>query len=100
MTLWTEASQYPLSMGFSRQEYWTGLPFPPPEDLPTQELNLCLLHWQVGSLPVNHQEAPVIYNELLLARDSYEFNGLNQFKLIQGSLEYGSISYGVLHESK
>ena len=33
-TLWTVASQAPLSMGFSRQEYWSGLPFPPPGDLP------------------------------------------------------------------
>ena len=33
-TLWTIARQAPLSMGFSRQEYWSGLPFPPPEDLP------------------------------------------------------------------
>ena len=31
---WTAAHQAPLSMGFSRQEYWSGLPFPPPEDLP------------------------------------------------------------------
>ena len=29
-TLWTVVSQAPLSMGFSRQEYWNGLPFPPP----------------------------------------------------------------------
>ena len=28
-TLWTVAHQAPLSMGFSRQEYWNGLPFPP-----------------------------------------------------------------------
>ena len=34
MTLWTEAPQAPLFMGFSRQEYWSGLPFPPPRDLP------------------------------------------------------------------
>ena len=34
MTLWTVACQAPLSMGFSRQEYWGGLPFPPPGDLP------------------------------------------------------------------
>ena len=34
MTVWTVASQVPLSMGFSRQEYWSGLPFPPPGDLP------------------------------------------------------------------
>ena len=31
---WTVAHQAPLSMGFSRQEYWSGLPFPSPEDLP------------------------------------------------------------------
>ena len=33
-TLWTVAGQAPLSMGFSRQEYWSGLPCPPPGDLP------------------------------------------------------------------
>ena len=33
-TLWTIARQTPLSMGFSRQEYWSGLPCPPPGDLP------------------------------------------------------------------
>ena len=34
MTPWTVARQTPLSMGFSRQEYWSGLPFPSPGDLP------------------------------------------------------------------
>ena len=33
-TLWTIDCQVPLSMGFSRKEYWSGLPCPPPEDLP------------------------------------------------------------------
>ena len=33
-TLWTIDHQAPLSMGFSRQEYWSGVPCPPPEDLP------------------------------------------------------------------
>ena len=33
-TPWTVAYQVPLSMGFSRQEYWSGLPFPSPGDLP------------------------------------------------------------------
>ena len=33
-TPWTVAHQAPLSMGFTRQEYWGGLPFPTPEDLP------------------------------------------------------------------
>ena len=34
VTPWTAARQAPPSMGFSRQEYWSGLPFPPPGDLP------------------------------------------------------------------
>ena len=34
MTLWTVACQVPMSMGFSRQKYWSGLPCPPPGDLP------------------------------------------------------------------
>ena len=34
VTQWTVAYQAPLSMGFSRQEYWSRLPFPPPGDLP------------------------------------------------------------------
>ena len=38
-TLWTVAHQAPLSMGFSRQEYWSGLPFPSSGDLPDPGLN-------------------------------------------------------------
>ena len=34
VTLWTVAHQTPLFMGFSRQEYWSGLPCPPPGGLP------------------------------------------------------------------
>ena len=33
VTLWTAAHQVPLSVGFSRQEYWSGLPFPPPNGM-------------------------------------------------------------------
>ena len=40
---WTVACQAPLSMGFSRQEDWSGLPFPPPGDHPNPGLNLHLL---------------------------------------------------------
>ena len=44
VTPWTIAHQGPLSMGFSRQEYWSGLPFPPPGDLPNPGSKLSLLH--------------------------------------------------------
>ena len=40
MTPWTVACQAPLSMGFSRQEYWSGLPFPSPGDLPDLVIEL------------------------------------------------------------
>ena len=44
MTPWTVAHQFPLSMGFSRQEYWSGLPCPPPGDLPDPGMKpVCLL---------------------------------------------------------
>ena len=39
-TPWTVAHQAPPSMGFSRQEYWSGLPFPPPVDLPDPGIEL------------------------------------------------------------
>ena len=39
-TLWTVAHQAPLSMGFSRQEYWSGLPFPAPGDFPNPGIKL------------------------------------------------------------
>ena len=42
-TPWTVARQAPLSLGFSRQEYWSGFPFPPPGDLPNPRSNPCLL---------------------------------------------------------
>ena len=47
----TVACQAPLSMGFSREEYWNGLPCPSPGDLPNKGLNLhvlCLLPWVVS----------------------------------------------------
>ena len=44
VTLWTAARQALLSMGFSRQEDWSGLPCLPQGIFPTQESNPCLLH--------------------------------------------------------
>ena len=57
VTPWTVAHQAPLAMGFSRQEYWSGLPCPSPGDLSEPGIKmslLCLLCWQVHSLPLCH----------------------------------------------
>ena len=72
----TIALQAPLSMGFSRQEYWSEVPCPPPGDLPnsgifpTQGSNwhlLCLLHWQAEFFFTISAtwEAPVIFSKHL-----------------------------------
>ena len=62
VTPWTAACQASLLMRFSRQEYWSGLPCPPPGTFLTQGSNphvLCLLHWQVGSLPLLPPGKPI-----------------------------------------
>ena len=48
-TPWIVAHQYPLSMGFPRQEYWSGLPFPSPGDLPNPRIKPASPALQVGS---------------------------------------------------
>ena len=61
VTPWSVAHKAPLSTVFSRQEYWSGLPCPPPGDLPDLGIKSVsyLLHWHVGSLPlVPPWEAP------------------------------------------
>ena len=50
-----------VAMGFSRQEYWSGLPFSPPGNRLSPGLHpcfLCLLHWQADSLPLSHPGKP------------------------------------------
>ena len=61
VTLCTVALQAPLSMGFSRQEYWSWLPFPSPGNLPDSGIEPAspgLLHWQADSLPLSHLRSP------------------------------------------
>ena len=50
-TPWTVACQAPLSMGFSRQEYWSGLPFPSPGNPPNQGIQPRSPALQADSLP-------------------------------------------------
>ena len=48
---WTVVHQTPLSTGFSRQEYWSGFPFPSPEDLPNSGVEPGSAALQADSLP-------------------------------------------------
>ena len=58
VTPWTAACQAPLSMGFSRQEYWSGLPFPSPGDLPDPGIEPMSPSLQADSLPAVMREGP------------------------------------------
>ena len=62
-TLWTVAHQAPLSMGFSRQEYWSGLPCPPPGNLPNPGIETASPEspaLQADSLPLSHWGSPYV----------------------------------------
>ena len=58
VTPWTVAHQAALPMGFPRQEYWSGLPFPPPEDLPDPGTEPSSPALQADSLPLSHLGSP------------------------------------------
>ena len=67
-SLWTIAHQVPLSTGFPRQEYWSGLPFPPPGDVPDPGIkpkSSHLLHWQVDSLLTSRPGQPLQQTDAL-----------------------------------
>ena len=69
VTLYTVARQAPLSMGFSRQEYWSGLPCPPPGDLSYPVIEPVSTALQADSLPLSHYF-------------SYPFNNLSTLKTV------------------
>ena len=56
--LWTVALWASLSMGFSRQEYWSGLPCPPPGNLPDPGIEPTSPALQVDFLSLSHRESP------------------------------------------
>ena len=59
--LWPTRLLYPR--GFSRQEYWSGLPFPSPGDLPNSEIEYASPAWQVDSLSLSHALTSEIQTE-------------------------------------
>ena len=60
VTPWTVAGRAPRSMGFSRQEYWSGLPFPSPGDLSDPGIEPRSPALQADSLPLSYQGGPPI----------------------------------------
>ena len=63
-------------MEFSRQEYWSGLLFPTPGDLPDQGIKPASPALQVDSLPLSHQGSRVSYNNCSLIKGGLDHQGL------------------------
>ena len=75
-TLWTVAHQSSLSMGFSRQEYWNGLPWPPPGDLPDpgiEPASPVAPALRADSLPVRHWEKVLTLDQTCHLWPGYSF---------------------------
>ena len=73
-TPWTVAHQAPPSMGFSRQEYWSGFPFPSPGIFPTQGSKLGLLHCrQILVKTVTRTHNKKLYSCFLLGVSWFQF---------------------------
>ena len=71
MTPWTIAHQAPLSMGFFRQEYWSGLPCPPPGDLPDLGIEPESPALKVDSLPTELPGKPSIDINIALKKNFF-----------------------------
>ena len=70
-TPWTVSPQTPVSMEFSRQEYWSGLPFLSPGDLPNPEIKPKSLALQADSLASEPPGEPLFHCVPALYRKSY-----------------------------
>ena len=98
VTLWTIAHQPPLSMGFFRQKYWSGLPFPPPENIsdpgikpmsplsPALQEDSLIIRWH--SLPIRKAINPlkrrqIVMTQRQLFQPSYLYSFPHQFTLFR-----------------
>ena len=93
--LWTVAQQTPLSMGFSRQEYWIGLPFPPPGDLPDPGIQSWALEFTAlagGFVTISTtwdsesevaQQCPVLHDPMDCSLPGFSIPGIFQTRILE-----------------
>ena len=87
---WTLAHQAPPSMRLPRQEYWSGLPFPLPGDLPDPEISLVSPTLQVHSLPTEPsvcvlvaRSCPTLCNPMYCSSPSSSVHGILQARILE-----------------
>ena len=99
---WSVAHQDPLSMGFSRQEYWSGLPCPPPGDLPNPGMEPGSPAFLEDSLLLSHQGSPtklcpyvriIIFIYYLNIFTTYSFIQISASSSSTNSLDFSVSTY-------
>ena len=96
VTSWTVAHQASLSMGFSRQECWCGLPFLSPGELPDLRIKNVSPAWQVDSGPLSHQEKTkeeVKEEEVFIKWQSWKYQQTDPQKLTQKKVDPDTMTY-------
>ena len=77
------------------KEYWSGLPFPPPGDLPDPWVELTSLYWQLDSLPLSHNTSPESYHIVVQSLNHVQFFAMPWTAAHQASLSF-TISQSLL----
>ena len=83
LTPWAEAHRASLSMGFSRQEYWSGLPFPSPGDLPDRGTEPRSTALQADALPSEPPWKSSVNLQLLVIKDAYFLHPFSEEFILQ-----------------
>ena len=99
VTPWTVAYQAPPSMGFSRQEYWSELPFPPPGDLPDPGIEPRSTAFQADALTSESPGKPSRYrSRLLFTQDLLKLFNLYNPEIVTHLVENCNTAFrGIIH---
>ena len=92
---WTVVYQASLSMGFSRQEYWSGLPFPSPGGLPDPAIEPKSSALQADALPSEPPRKPTIIWKCVSKMTSLLFNTLSRLAHVSSGAVVIKQSYGI-----
>ena len=92
LTLWDPIeSQAPLSMGFSRQEYWSGQPFPSPGDLPNPGIKPGSPALQADSLPSEPPGNFLFYQSICHSFKKWQNNSVNAVAVVRTCCWWGCV---------
>ena len=93
MTTWTVAYKAPPSIGFSRQEYWSGLPSPSPGDLPVSTMTAIIISVAVSLIPSHRTSKKEVEEGLLsfFTREQFEMQEVSELAVLTLLVQYKTV---------